>query len=152
LAGERLYGSDVLGSADSIVITGRSGISSQAAGDNVGLVRVTPRDNVLIDNGYISTSTVDIGRAGDISVDAGRLTLINGGQIASSSLPSAHGGVGNIHLTRPDSIVTISGTSPDNVSPVPSPYTLSDPNSGIFTVTEGTGVGGNIFVNVRQLE
>ena len=95
-----------------------------------------------VDNGYISTSTIDLGQAGDISLDVRHLSLTNGGQIASASLDPASGKAGSITV-NPAASVTISGSSPDNVSPIPTPFNVRDSSSGIFTISEASGAGGD---------
>jgi filamentous hemagglutinin family protein len=138
---------------DSIVITEGGGISSQAQLQDVGAVAITT-PSLLIDNGFVSTSTIGVGRAGDISVNAQTLALANGGQIASSSDFGASGDGGTITVNARDSI-SISGTIPPGFEFSPSdPRQFSgDPRSGIFSTSTSfeNGSGGNISVQAGQL-
>jgi filamentous hemagglutinin family protein len=136
---------------NSIVISGGAGISSQAVGKEVGDITIKGRPQLSVDNGYISTSTIDDGKAGDILLDVSTVSLTNGGQIASGSLKGATGRGGNIKLIDPVS-VTISGGSPDEKSPIPAPFDLAESKSGIFTTAEASGPGGDIIITARQLD
>lgn len=140
---------------DSMVISDQAGISSQAFTQDVGSITVsTPR--LLIDNGFISTSTLEVGRAGRLSLSVGSLTLTNGGQIASSSIGQGGGAGGNIHVTATESI-TISGTSPTGASPIPEPFKpfIGDASSGIFSTASSdspnAGPAGSITLSTPKL-
>jgi large exoprotein involved in heme utilization and adhesion len=134
--------------ADSIVISGGAGMSSQATNGNLGPITIsTPI--LLIDNGFISTSTLSVGSAGSVSLDVGSLRLINGGQIASSSISNSIGAGGYIDIASKGS-VHISGRSPTGASPIPDAFALAIGDaSGIFSNAFGTnpaGSGGKITI------
>ena len=119
---------------DSIVISDKSGISSQAFSENAATVIISA-PSVTIDQGFVSTSTVGSGNAGPVNVGTpdrpvGTLTLVNGGQITSSSEGTSPGDGGNVmvYATGP---VSISGRSPNGL-PV-SPFS-NDASSGLFSV------------------
>jgi filamentous hemagglutinin family protein len=119
---------------DSIVISGTGGISSQAFSENAATVAISA-PTLTIDQGFVSTSTVGGGNAGPVNVGTpdrpvGTLTLVNGGQITSSSEGTSPGNGGNltVYATGP---VSISGRSPTGL-PV-SPFS-QDASSGLFSV------------------
>ena len=115
------------------------------AGGNIALAA---GQSVTISNGAaVSASTIGAGNAGNIQINTPALEVTNGGQITSSSvigplseIPS--GSAGNVTvqgLASPADSVVISGFD-ENFNP-----------SGIFTDTQGTGAGGNIFVNANTV-
>jgi filamentous hemagglutinin family protein len=138
-----------------IVISNGSGISSEAFSESVGRVSISA-PQITMDNGYINTGTLQSGRAGDISIETGTLTLTNGAQIASSSIANATGSGGNIGITATDS-VTISGASPTGKSVIPVPYRdfINDASSGLFSTASSAnpraGSGGSINVSTPRL-
>ncbi|HEY7554473.1 MAG TPA: filamentous hemagglutinin N-terminal domain-containing protein, partial [Candidatus Binatia bacterium] len=141
---------------DSIVISNGSGISSQSFLSNVGQVAISaPTASLTIDNGFISTGTLETGNAGDISIDVQSLTLTGGGQIASSNVFQATGSGGDVTINA--NSVSISGTSPTGVSVLPSPFGdfVNNPNSGIFSAAFSesplAGPGGTITVSTPTL-
>jgi filamentous hemagglutinin family protein len=145
-------GADVLVTArDSIVISSGSGISSQTSSPSVDVVdigRVVISAPILtIDNGFISTSTVEAARAGDVSLNVGALRLMGGGQITSSSEVLSSGGGGNISVNATNSVF-ISGSSP---SGVPSSPFSTDPSSGLFSTARSTGNAGQITLSTPTL-
>jgi filamentous hemagglutinin family protein len=104
---------------------------------------------VTIQNGAIlSANTTGLGNAGNILVQADSLNVLSGATLTSSSsvrppffegeavpTPTGHAGTITIEgLASSAQSVLVDGTS-----------------SGIFTNTEGTGEGGNIFVNANSV-
>src|SRR4030095_6388835 len=83
---------------DSILIARGAGISSQALSNDVGPVTVSAK-SLTVDGGFIDTGTIGLGRAGNISIETGTLTLTNGSQITSSS-GSHRGTRGGASFTR----------------------------------------------------
>jgi filamentous hemagglutinin family protein len=143
--------------ADSIVISGTSGITIQTFSENAATVSISA-PTLTIDRGFVSTSTVGGGNAGPVNVGTpdrpvGTLTLVNGGQITSSSEGTSPGDGGNltVYATGP---VTIAGRSP-NGQPV-SPFSR-DASSGLFSVasrntnTANPGNAGQISVTTPTL-
>jgi filamentous hemagglutinin family protein len=134
-----------------VSITDRAGISSQTFLQDVGSVTLSA-PTVVIDGGFINSSTLEAGRAGSIVLDVGTLQLTGGGQIASSSVLFASGPAGQINVTASESI-TITGSSPDGKSVLPIPFGdfINDARSGIFSTTANTGPGGNITLRAPQI-
>jgi large exoprotein involved in heme utilization and adhesion len=142
---------------DSILISNGAGISTQASFGEVGPLTISvPTGSLTVDNGFIATSTVGPGTAGDITANIGSLTLTHGGQIISSSIDvsggSAEVGIGGNITINADSI-SISGKSPTGASVLPPPFSdfFADPHSGVFSTANGTGAAGNISMNTGQL-
>ena len=129
---------------DAIVLSNGGGILS-AAISQIGSVTIHA-PTLVIDNGFLSTSTVGTAQAGNILLDVGTLTLKLGGQVTSSSDLFATGDGGNLTVTA--NSVSISGTAPGGV---PSSPFSSDPSSGIFSTTAGTGNAGQITVSTPTL-
>lgn len=152
---------------ESVAISDRAGISSQTLGRNAGpITLVTPA--LLIDNGFISTATTGTGNASSVSLEVGTLSLINGGQIASSSIYDASGAEGSTNIApgaggninvAATGMVTISGSAPNGESPIMEPFKtfIADGSSGIFSTTfsenanPGSGAGGTISISVPRL-
>ena len=134
-----------------VSITDRAGISSQTFLQDVGSVTLSA-PSVVIDGGFINSSTLEAGRAGSIVLNVGSLLLTGGGQIASSSVLLASGPAGQINVTASESI-TITGSSPDGQSVLPVPFGdfINDARSGIFSTTANTGPGGNITLRAQKI-
>ena len=119
----------VIGNAGSIIVSAPS---------------VTLKNHSLIASTTDSRYTGDPskGNAGSVTVNATNLSLTEGSQLTSSSIigESGQSPVGNAGsvtaqvLASPASSVLISG-----------------PGSGLFTETQGTGAGGNIFVDANSV-
>ncbi len=130
-----------------ITISGRSGISTQAFGADVGQVVVTA-PSLSIDDGFISTATLGTGDAGPVSIDVGTLTLTRGGQIISSSEREAEGSGGTITILARD-LLSISGRSS---SPSGSAPFIDEATSGIFSTTSGAARAGDIDITAGSIE
>ena len=103
------------------------------------------------------------GNAGQITIDAAHLSISDLTRVGSDSQTS-DGDAGSIHITVDGGTVSRSfiSTSTDGVgdagsvtiqgigSPAKS-IQIDGPGSGIFTDTQGTGAGGNIFVNANTV-
>jgi filamentous hemagglutinin family protein len=121
-----------------------SGTSSSGQGGNINIIA---RDTIAMSGtlstgqaGGIQSRTIgtdpDAGAGGNIALSAGQSVAIsNGASVSASS--TGPGNAGN---------VTIEGTN----SPAQS-VLIDGPGSGIFTDTQGTGAGGNIFVNANSV-
>jgi filamentous hemagglutinin family protein len=131
-------------------ISDRAGISSQTFLQDVGSVTLSA-PTVVIDGGFINTSTLEAGRAGSIVLNVGTLLLSGGGQVASSSVLLASGSAGHIDVTASESI-TITGASSNGRSVLPVPFGdfVNDARSGIFSTAAATGPGGNITLRAPQ--
>jgi large exoprotein involved in heme utilization and adhesion len=157
---------------DSVLIGDRSGIASQAFVQDVGPISITARD-LTIDHGYISTSTLEAFRAGDVTLNLVTFALLNGGQVTSSGDLLATGTGGSI-VVNASGGVTMSGRSADGipVSPfgtvpasglystgilgnagtitVTSPSVIMGPDSKMSVSTFGDGRGGDLQLNVGR--
>lgn len=131
----------------SLMISGLAGISSQAFSQSAGAVDISA-SRLILDAGYVNTSTLGAGDAGRILVTAGTLTLTNGAQIASSSEIVASGAGGSITINAASS-VAITGVGPDDG--VGSITFTHDPSSGILSTTSNTGNAGQIAVSTPTL-
>ncbi|TSA00733.1 MAG: S-layer family protein [Nitrospiraceae bacterium] len=76
------------------------------------------------------------GDAGNVTITTGSLNLSNGAVLDSSTTTSGLGGDITVHATD---TITIVGTMEDETP------------GGIFTNTQGTGAGGNIFINANSV-
>jgi filamentous hemagglutinin family protein len=140
-------GNVAISAGDSIVISNGSGISLRAFSQDVGEITISaPTGSLTIDNGFISTSTTEAGRAGAIAVNARTVDLTHGGQINSSSEAFASGASGSVTINT--NSLSVSGRSPNDI-PV-TPFN-NDPRSGIFTTTAGVGSGGNIEIQAGNI-
>lgn len=77
------------------------------------------------------------GDAGDILIDARRLLLRNGGTVSSGSLQRGNGGT--LQINASDSVEVLGGAS-DFLS-----------TYGLLTNSQGSGEGGDLFVNTERL-
>ncbi len=116
-------------------------VTADTWGDGNGKgISIKVTDDVVLDGagkdsgGHISSLTFDAGNAGDIAIEAKRLTLDNRAAISSSGGGSGQGG--NIAISASDS-VRISGDGTNR--------------SGIYAQTVGTGSGGKILVDTPDL-
>jgi filamentous hemagglutinin family protein len=79
----------------------------------------------------------DIGIAGDIEIETGRLVVRDGAKVSASTLSEGQGG--RLTLTASESI-QLTGTSANGQS-----------RSGLFVGTTGTGVAGDLKIETGQL-
>jgi filamentous hemagglutinin family protein len=130
---------------DSIRITDGGGIVSLAFLNDVGSLTVSA-PTVVVSRGLILASTTGTGRAGNIVVNVGDLSLSNGGEIATSSIAGSAGPGGSltVNATGP---VTISGRSSEPVFPALNKNT----SSGLFSTAEAVGPAGTINVSTPAL-
>ena len=134
-------GNVAVSATESIVISNRAGITTQADTQAVGSITISA-PSLLVDDGFISASTTGPAEGGQVSLSAGTVTLVRGAQIASSSEVVSTGSGGNVVITA-DS-VAISGTSPDGSATAPQ---NTDPSSGVFSTTRGPGDAGQIQIS-----
>lgn len=112
-------------------------ILNSGEGDGGAISISTP--NLTVDGkARIGPDKMDEGRAGEIILDVGRLTLSKGGGIRSISHPDSTGQAGNITITAAEGVY-VSG-DPDEVSP-----------SFIRSHTQGEGDGGSIRISTPTL-
>ncbi|WP_027360889.1 two-partner secretion domain-containing protein [Desulforegula conservatrix] len=150
-----IQGSDVQGASS--IISSAVG-SFTADGGNLNIIT----DNLTIDGGFITSSSVEGGRAGNLAMNVGSLSVLNGGTVTSSVLRAVGRG-GNVYIDARD-YVLVSGVSEYeiysniNSSGVDSPYSnagdifLSSPylrlENGGFLSSSSTrsGDAGNINI------
>ena len=115
---------------------------------NAGQIMVTA-PTILINGGSISTSTEFFGNAGAIQINTGSLTVNQGGRLTSNSV------IRTIPIFDGEEIPTPTGSAGTiTVQGLASPaqsVLIDGSGSGIFTDTQGTGAGGNIFVNANSV-
>lgn len=127
---------------NAVSISGLAGISSQAFTQSAGAVQVAA-SQLVMDTGYINTSTLGTGNAGQVLVNVNTASLVNGAQIASSSQLVATGNGGTVTVNAPGSI-TISGVGP--AGGVGDVTFSGSTSSGFFSTTQGVGNAGQIVV------
>jgi filamentous hemagglutinin family protein len=123
--------------ANSVTIDGLgSGIVTETNGEGAGGSITAWANQVLLSDGAtVSAKTTSLGNAGNILVKADAFIMNGGATITAASTGAGNGGT-----------ITIQGAN----SPAQS-VLIDDAGSGIFTTTEGTGTGGNIFVNANSI-
>ena len=110
-----------------------------------GIITVGGADTVTIESGSrVQTNSIGNGlpeksggSAGDIVIETENLAVLSGGQITAGTFQNSTGIAGNI---------VVHGTNGAANSVM-----IDGAGSGIFTSTEGTGAGGNIFVNANSV-
>jgi len=114
---------------DVIRISGESGIRSTSSemGD-ANTLRINTGDLIIRDRGQVSVSSEQAGQAGNLEVNASKISLDNG----TLSAETASGTQGNITLNVAENIQLRN-------------------NSAINTNATGTATGGNIFINTDFL-
>jgi len=88
----------------------------------------------------------NLGKAGNITVDTPRLELINGARINASTFTSGQGG--NVTITNANSVLISGERSLGLFEELVQGGTRA---SGVYTNTQGTGAGGDIFVNANTV-
>ncbi len=132
---------DVLVEARVVSLSDNGGISSSTFGSGTG-GRVTVRvsDTLTMTGGVITAqqASSSSGAAGDVLVEAGVVTLMDGGQISGSTFGSGQGG--NVTVSVSDTL-TIRGSDAMDMAP-----------SGIFAQSgSSSGAAGDLLVMARIL-
>ncbi|MBI5315363.1 MAG: filamentous hemagglutinin N-terminal domain-containing protein [Nitrospirae bacterium] len=124
-----------------------SGIVSKtiSIGD-AGIVSVTAPHIEVAGGGIISTSTESTGAAGSITLKVNDLNLKSGSQLTSTSAIGEVGRELGLEATGNAGTVTIQGQESSAQSVL-----IDGAGTGVFTDTQGTGAGGNIFVNANTV-
>jgi large exoprotein involved in heme utilization and adhesion len=147
---DRQGGRVTIAARDGILISGKGNISSQTFSQDADSVAISTPGSLIMDNGAIDTTTLGNGRAADISVNVGALTLTGGAQIVNSNAAAglSRGG-GNLTVTATGPVL-ISGTSFDGQ---PVSRFSKDVSSGLFSTAAKDSVGpaGHITVNTPTL-
>jgi len=160
-------GSISVTATDSIFVGGRnvggrqSAIGTLAGRDATGeagpVTILTPVD-MNMNDGAITASTLGDGKAGDITIDAGRLTLTNNAFIDTSTT-SLGGNGGNVRVTAHEAISVASNGSVSSFtggdgqagSVAISTPILSMDGGKISTLTSGRGGAGEVTLDVARL-
>lgn len=119
---------------------GKAGSITIKADDSVTISGFYDSGDVFYSSGVFS-ETFGSGKAGDITIETGRLNISNAGWISTSAWTGSEGDGGNITVRAKDS-VTISG------------YYDRGPTvrtSGIFSETDGKGKAGDITIKTGDL-
>ena len=122
---------------DSVTMAGDSDIRVFSFLSNVGGLEIRSPTVALSGQASMNTVGFGTGNSGPITINTQNFSLTEGSKLNSSILSGSSGHGGSI---------TIAGQA----SPVES-VVVNGPGSGIFTTTEGTGAGGNIFVNANSV-
>jgi filamentous hemagglutinin family protein len=128
-----------------LTISNNTDVSTSSFGPGAGgTITVRGAENVTVESGsrvltdvVLSAPLVPQGTAGNILIETQNLAFLSGGQIGARALPLSTGNAGNI---------TVQGTNGPANSVL-----IDGPGSGIVTDTQGTGAGGNIFVNANTV-
>ena len=128
----------VLIQGESPTLTGfNSGISTGTLGAGPGGRIALNTPNLSIDGGTITASTaIGSGDAGSITIQAGELSLTRHGNIQVATFGSGHGG----HLQVTADKITIDGTASGTF------------RTGISSQAQGSGAGGDVEIDARDLE
>ncbi|HAX78068.1 MAG TPA: filamentous hemagglutinin [Cyanobacteria bacterium UBA11372] len=118
--------------------TGRGGNIAVNVTDSVRLLRANPL-NSLYTSG-IRSSNVGAGAAGDITVSTNRLSIVDGGGLASATFGSGNGG--NVTARVADSI-EVTGFNRTSGGATP-------PRSILVTSSLGAGNGGNLTIDTAR--
>ncbi len=138
-------GTVIVDATDSVHLSGHSSITSNSAGASFGPagdITITSPTIWLKGASFISTSTEFVGTAGNITLHTQALSLTEDSKLTSNSGPQ----LVPEFLSGSAGSVTIQGQG----SPAQS-VLIDGAGSGIFTDTQGTGAGGNIFVNANSI-
>jgi len=152
-------GNVIVKAREPIVISAGGAIVTQSGRADVAQLKITA-PAITIDNGFVQTSTVDAGKAGDINVTTDTLNVIGGGQIQSSSVRNAPGAGGNVTINVAGSVslagaasgvfstADVFGTA-GRISVTTPSLTLSD-GAKMSVTTHGTGAAGDIVATLGK--
>lgn len=147
LEGPAVAGIIVVNATDSITISNRGKILSQAVAEAVGDVFISA-PSLSLDNGLIQVSTIQAGNAGNIFANVGNLSLTAGGQmVTSSASTNASGSGGNLSVIVSDSALISGRSSGPSLSPF-----IGDGRSGLFSTAEGSGPAGTISLTANRIQ
>jgi len=133
--------------SDSVSISSLAGIETVGFAANGGSVTIAaPR--LVMDFGFISTTTYGVGSAGHVQVDAGSVSLSNGAQIATSSALGTPGPAASMTVNASDAI-TITGVAVGRGVGILT--SSNSPSSGLFSTAGGSGHAGQILVSTPSL-
>jgi len=132
-------GTITLHATENIHLDGGSSITSNSAGASfgkAGTITLTAPKMTLEGESVISTSTESMENAGSILAKAENITISNGSTITAASTHSGNAGS-----------ITIQG-----MHTLANSLLIDGAGSGIFTETQGEGLGGTITLKANQLQ
>jgi filamentous hemagglutinin family protein len=140
-----------------------SGINTQTGGTGTGGAIGITAGELVLDRGFVKSTTTGEGKAGDIDIAARTVIVREGGRIDASAAVGSRGDGGSITLNATESIV-VSGVDRSAAIRVPP---VNDPNveaviergrpqgpapSTITTGTGGRGEGGRILLVAPRID
>ncbi|WP_461947432.1 two-partner secretion domain-containing protein [Nostoc sp.] len=110
---------------------------------------ITVNTNIfrISDGALLDANTANNQKGGDITVNANVFEALNGGQLTTTT--SSNGRAGKITVNADDKL-TISGIDPsysDYITKFPDKVLNISPNSGLFVISKGSGITGDIEIN-----
>ncbi len=141
----------------------RSGITadSTSAEAQAGNISINATDNVIFDGGSVinSVNPGAVGNAGDVIITTGSLSLINGGQVDTSTF--GQGNTGSVEINASDIIIEGDGTgistnvaqntlgNAGDINITANSLVIRD-DANIKAQTAGEGNGGNINITAED--
>ncbi|MGE5794113.1 MAG: hypothetical protein ACM36B_15560, partial [Bacteroidota bacterium] len=111
---------------------------ASGTGDAGRIVVHAPR--VLLDDGRILSTALGSGQGGRVEIRAGDLVMRNGALIDARSAAGSSGNAGSIDIALTGRL-TIAGHSP-----------IDGTFSGLYTQTQGSGLGGSVTLGAAQVD
>ncbi|HEY9833324.1 MAG TPA: filamentous hemagglutinin N-terminal domain-containing protein [Stenomitos sp.] len=132
-------GGDLTVNATEVFLQGQGGISTITTplAKDAGNLELNAERVTLTDGAAIATTTYGSGKAGDLTLSVRQLSIRNGSAISATTLGQGDGGT--LTIKNSDFIEAV-GTSPDGSF-----------SSGIYADSLSTGKGGAIEINTRSL-
>ena len=140
-----------------------SGVNAQTGGSGAGGGIRISAGGVVLDRGFVKSTTLGAGNAGDITIAARTVTVRNGASIDASAAAGSRGGGGSIVVNATESILVSGRDTSSNIDVPP----ILDPNveaiiergrpqgraaSAITTATGGRGEGGRISLVAPRID
>jgi filamentous hemagglutinin family protein len=134
-----------------VVLSNGGGIVNTAFFGDLGPIEISA-PQVTLSGGFVSTATLQSGNAGGIFINTGQLSLTGGGQIVTASLDQATGLGGDVTVNAGSLTISGRSPSGLSVLPSPFSDVFTDPRSGIFSTAAAVGPGGNITIHAPQIQ
>ena len=135
-------GGDIELNTGSLIVTGGAQVFSNSySGSNTGNIKVTAGDVELSSGSQIASSSglftqvFGSGTGGNVDIEANNLSVLNGAEASARTF--GEGKSGNLNVNAAE--INLSGTSPSGVS------------SGLFTLSFGSGNGGNVDIAANKI-
>lgn len=153
-------GGDIKITGTTVTFTDSARLKSEADGEGTfgrgGNILISGGQNILLEKETsFVTSTLSLGKAGNIELESPHVTIKGQSTLASDTFGPGNGGT--IKITGAEKIALESGSTISSTATSPSQGAAGDIEfksanlmitGGIFTNTEGTGQAGNIVLNV----